>query len=443
MSNELSLDEFLGHRTSGAGNTNFLGKWKDRDSKSVDTWLHTRSPIVVVWRHAFPRLHVLTDKQTKDSVTKVWSGNYVCHEAEDVLRRQYKRNDDGTRVAPPTKCGACKLIEHIRYLVDSNELSWVDPVFKFEGDEDEVVLNAAGLYNGFGADDLTDKQLAEMKKHGIYRKDAWKQNAYAKASYVFRVVDHDHADKGVQVAVEPALLGDKVKQVIRDTMDSRGTDEGNPMKNPYAIRWQHRPDEKEFGKKYHAVRMEKLRMTPDIAQLIRETDPPNVDNLTAKHNAKSLAAMLEKACLIDLPWTKLFDLDGAAAGEEEEPNDDHVTHHGVRAQVPAAVESDDEMFACDNCEQPIKASDAKCSHCGQEYDVEPAAPPPPPKPLPKRSAASKAAPAPKAAVGGGGTPAKGKLKTKPIEPEPSDTGEEDDLPFSSCDATRVGERWWK
>ena len=51
-----------------------------------------------------------------------------------------------------------------------------------------------------------------------------------------------------------------------------------------------------------------------------------------------------------------------------------------------------EMFGCDTCGQPIKATDTVCAHCGMQYEVEAA---PAPKPLPllrRRSELNKPAP---------------------------------------------------
>src|SRR5574343_424745 len=110
---ELDLDGFLGHKT-GAGGGNLLGKWKDRDGHIVDTWLHRKSPIVVMWRHGFFKLVQREDKQTRRQKVEVWGDNLVCHEAEDVLRMQNKRDDDGRRKVPPQRCPFCKLIEWVR-----------------------------------------------------------------------------------------------------------------------------------------------------------------------------------------------------------------------------------------------------------------------------------------------------------------------------------------
>ena len=271
----------------------------------------------------------------------------------------------------------------------------------------------------------------------IYSREAFKENSQAKLEWCFAVVDNSEPDKGVQLAIEANLLGDKVKAVIAhaikllDDGTGRGVGErlGNPLVTPYAIRWEFNPAKDiEFGKMYDAIRMEKIRMTPAIEKLIRDTDPPDTSTLRERFNLKTHRALLERHALVKLPWDQFFEaafaleakgkLDEPPAQEEPAAEPDYVPE--VAAAPPAPAQ--DEEFACDTdgCEAVLKATDPKCPQCGRAYEVIAATPPPPPKPaLPKRSTAT--------------APATQTAALPPASPPPQDLGDQgNDVPFASC-----------
>lgn len=421
----MSIKDFLGHQAQAPRGA-FLKNWKDKGS--VTTWLHRNADILGLWRHQFPRLVPLEDKQTGAKRVEVWGHSYNCHETEDLLKIQFRRDPkDNSRVAPPEVCGFCKMLEHIYQGIDNGSIDWTQEVFRFEGAGNKnnpsgvVTLHAGGLVGAYNGN-LTEEEKAELRAHKIFPSEAWKEKAQASLNYLFCVVDDSAPSAGVQVAIETSLLGDKVKTVIKDQLISRGEEEGDPSVNPYAIQWQHHPKESEFQKKYHAVALLKTQLTPEIDKLI-SGPPPDTDNLQEKFNAQSMRAIMEKHCLIDLPWDQFFGKsDGTTKPTVATPS---VPGRKATSAVPvtapkpkAAPTPEVEMVACDECgkEMPITAS--VCHHCGATYDVDPVAPEPPPPPvkvLPKRSAAAKKTPAPVA---------------PPVAPS-ADEGDvnEDDIPF--------------
>ncbi len=432
-SRDLGLDDFLNDRTGGGVDAKFLSKWNKRVPPQVDVAFHRGSPVATkVFRHNLQRLVPLEDKITRKRVVKVWSDNAVCRESEDVLKKQNKRDPDGVRLLPPQHCGICKMLEHVRSLVAVGELSWVDPIFRYMGDEEEVVIHAGGLYNAYGQwDKLSDAEKAEVVEAKIKPRESWKENANAKLNYIFRVAEYGKPDLGIQIAIETGLLGDKVKKVIRDKMESDGDDEGNPIKNPYVVRWKKVAEAKTFNDSYDANAMPKLKLDETMMELITNAKSPDISSLTEPHNPGSVRATLETHCLVDLPWDQLFDAKAEAPAVKQRP---------AQAQVPGKVERKQEPepeaeFGCDECGEAMKASDTKCKSCGHEYEVEKeeAPPPPPKKALPKRSSAAKApepeAAEPPPAKAAKKPEAKAASKPAPIE-EPADEVEnDDDLPF--------------
>lgn len=395
----MNLDEFLGHSTSGGG-SKFLN-WRKREPPVIDTWLHTKSSIVALWRHPWPRIVEIDRNGEKQ--TEVWGGTFNCWEPEDVLKRQYKRNDDGSRVAPPTICPHCILLEHLRTEVREGRLSWTEPAFRFEaGDGTATVLTVGGLYNGFGGD-LSRQEVADLRKAGIKLTEAWKENTMSKCAYVFSIVDHSEPEKGVQIAVETTALGDVVKRVIRDQIDSIGAADGHPFKNPYAIRWQYRPKEQKFDQKYHALVMPKLELSPEVRDLIFDAPSPDLRSTIERGNIASLRSVMEARALIDLPFDSIFAAaeklvgvkpDQAPAPRAAAPSQARPATSKAPAPplAPAPAEEPAKaaprraakpagpvapvyppgtvILPCDACKADMAETDDTCWKCGAKYEID-------------------------------------------------------------------------
>lgn len=391
----MGLDEFLGHTsTARGGGRAKTAKWKDRTPPQMDTWLHTRGKIIALWKHGWQRL--VEREEDGRKVLLVWSADFNCWEPEAVLKKQYQRYDDGRRKVPPTTCPMCLVNEYIRDQVRTGKLSWTAPVFEFKGTEDRQVLTAGGMCKLFDAKDLTRGQLDELRRAGIRRDEAWKQNTQAKCSYVFQIVDNDDLDAGVQVAIETTALGYAVKDTIREQMEGLGEQEGNPLRTPYAIRWKYRPDEVEFAKKYAALALPKLRLEPKVRELIYDAALPDLQPFIERGNPEGLRAIMEKTALIAFPWDQLFEPADRARGKQSEPTEPRP----VQAQVPAGTSRRQLQeppkakggefppgtvtVPCDTCGKAMPETATECWNCGAKYEVTveepvaqaPAAPPP-------------------------------------------------------------------
>lgn len=364
MSREMnSVDDFLSHETGSR--TAFLKSWKQRKPPILDMWLHTKQLPVSVPQHRFKRIVLRDDEQ------KIWGWTLNCWEDEQTIRYQYQRYPDGSRKQPPTRCAMCRLIEVVRQKVAREELSPIEPIFQFETDTDTELIHAAGLYGMMKKDELTDDEYKAARKAHVDFREVWSENGSAKINYILSIVDNDDAGGGVQITTEPALVGDKIKAVIRDTRISLGDkDAGDPFRNPYCIQLEFNPaDNIPFEKKYTARALQKVKLTPEIEALIRGP-APDVKSLTRIFNRKELRAALEQVALVQLPWDEIFDVK-AEEGEDDDP-----------AQLPEPKESaeDDEVcpecgpgkecphVACDACGKPILESADACRHCGHVYE---------------------------------------------------------------------------
>lgn len=446
----MTLDDFLGHKPNEGGSDNVFLRWNKRNPPQVDVWLHTGAPIMSLWQHGWQRIVDRTDKESGQTRQEIWGDKFNCWEPEAVLKRQYFRDKQtGLRKTPPTICPHCLVLEMIRQAVDAGRLSWVAPLFVFEAGQNSQVLHAGGLYNAYKKNDLSQEELAELRAANIYRKEAWKENGMARCSYVFRVVDNDAPQDGIQISTEGTGLGDKVKAAIHARMTARGREEGNPLLSPCAIRWEHHPNAEKIDDRYRAIMMDRIMLTEDIRKLIVDEPPPDVSRLVAPGNPTKLRASMEghyvgPEGLID--WDAAFsraekvfaeqEVEAEEDGEAEDPTSfdygANVEEPAQGARVPevrepakAAVKAQpataskpqqaepagievpegDELVSCDVCGKPMLMSQTTCPSCGKVYEEEEPEPAPPPPPKRSRSAAKKPAPA-KAASQAVGQPAR-------------------------------------
>jgi hypothetical protein len=461
-----AADDFVQHRTSTEGG-GYFKTWKDRDKElsTLDAFLHTTQLPMVAWVHNIPLIKVIEDKDTKVTQKRVFGEKRVCWEDEELLKRQYFRDKHtGERKTPPRACGLCRLWDWVRFMIDDGKLDLVAPLFRFESDKkDETrIVHAGGFASYFKSDKLDDAQKAKIKKAGIRLDEAWAENGASAATYIFTLVNADKIEDGVTVYQEGPGLGDKVQTVIADAMSPKalGPIKGDPFKHPYCIQFQNRPKEKVPADRYHATRLEGVKMTPKIEKLIRDPQTaPDISNLLQPFNQASMRAYLERHCLLPkgtVPWAELFA--GASAEDErtEEEIDESIAAkvyggRGERLETMAESEEPEnfglgpltepdaegavydkdgvEVQLCDEpaCEKPNLVTDKRCRHCGKVYEEEQAPPPPPPPKMRTRSSAppkpapidtTKRAPLPPPKGGGG--------SARPSDP---DEGDEDRIPF--------------
>jgi hypothetical protein len=398
-----SLDEFLTHKGTERGGGTFLKNWRDPEKNpgtKLNVFLHPKVFPTAVWQHGIPKVHIF-ENADGESVKRVWTGKYPCAEDERVLKKQYKRDGDGTREVPPKVCGICKLIDHVYTLLEDGKVNIATPLFKFEGDDadETVILHAGGICNDLPKNmkEATKEEAALIKQAGISLRDSWKESMYAKLSYLFYIVNADNPQDGCQIAMETGLLGDKVKDVIADACESMGKEQGNPFLHPYCIQWQYLPNEEQFGNKYKARRIERVTLTSDIAAHLK-SPKPDLKGVTSPPDPRTMRSILERACLKKelFPWDEMFTaLPSDDDDDDEDEKSESASSSSSASNEPVEGENDNpdgDMVVCDDCGNAMKETEHTCPHCGKVYDEAAAAAakkPALPPATRKRSAAKK------------------------------------------------------
>ena len=398
-----SVDEWIDHSpTERRGNfSNDIGsKWKENQGKGhgrLILWMHKLRAPAAVWQHDFPTRMEWTDKKTQRPTVAYWGRGHTCFEAEETLAKQYYRDNDGYREHPPEVCPLCKLTEYLYQQIVYENMDPATEVFGFTDCTDSVnnrVLHAAplvGLHAGI-------KKLPDALKDRLEAmriRDAYREKATAECQYVLTVVNHEDVRAGVQLMKTKKSVAEKIQLLRQQRISMLGKEKGDFFKTPRAVVVIYDADAgAKDAKNYYNVMIADegdFRVTPEIEHLLT-SDPPAFGSEYQPFNARKLRALMEHHARIDLPFDEIFgeaekeqvdvpaDLDapgdefpfGANAKDDPKP----TTREPARQAAPKPG-----MLPCDNCGKMMMETDAKCPHCGAEYELE-AAPPPPPPPKP-------------------------------------------------------------
>lgn len=408
------LDGFLGHKRGGGGAT-FLKKWKKREPPVLRVVVHTKASVALsIYQMPWPK--VVTLERDGNEVTEVWNSPFNTWEIENIIERQYKRDQDtGERLAPPEICPMAIMLEEVERLMREEVLSWHTLLFAFKGDDKEFdkYLFAGAITNKakkiWDDQTITAQEKKAARKKGFPGKhDAWKTNMMAKCQYVLTVLDYDDPDAGIQIAQETALVGDLLKKTIRDRRTAEGEDEGNPLINPYVFKISHHPKEEQFQDRYQVVAIgKKLPITDAMLEVVRERDAPNLDRYTAPGDIVALRSSMEDH-YVGPPG--LLDFDMIFSKAEAELEIDNETPEETPEETPDKEEDADRhqpdriiakrkgkgadqqcfaadgmaLFGCEKCEAIMREDEDICHNCGENYveNEAPMTPEPEPKPAP-------------------------------------------------------------
>ncbi len=372
-----SIDDFVNYRSSEGGGGKRLKSWK-KDKGILNFWLHTKQMPARCWNHQIPELVVRTDRDTQVTKKNVWGRQFVCHEDEEVLKKQrFRDRQTGARELPPRSCGQCRLQEAVYQAIWSGKLDDTEILFRWEGADDAKenrIVHAGGLC-GYWKREMPDAQAARLANAGIYMKTAWSENMLAKLKYVFVGVNQDDVASEVQTTLETELVGQKVQKLIRDQIASEPGNLGNPILSPYCIQIYYSPQEPQFNEKYGARRVNRYPLTPEIEKLIR-SDPPTIAHYLKPFDPTKLRAMLEQyatpICKKVLDWDAIWNVPNPIRRPPpEEPRRAPETSSAPPASALdrfPTVEYDD---PCDDCKAPMLKGATKCTNCGASYEATP------------------------------------------------------------------------
>jgi hypothetical protein len=301
---EHDIDGFTRHRTSSRA-SDLIIKNDDWKKGGLRLWLHTKAPIASVWHHQFFKVIEKREDKAKLPIFFKWN----CWEDEKVNVDRFKRRRDGSRTNPPKDCPFCLLIEEVRLAVASRALRWTDEILKFEGDNraDTKLIRAGDFWGAFSSRDLDDDEIADLRRAGVNRNEAWKTALTPKCEYVFCGADDDNLGDGCRIIVPPGIMGERMQDAIVREQKRNGRDKGNPRLNPYLFEWTH-DDRAKVAKDSYRVDVLGKAPTDEVLKIIRDTEPPDTSDLIAWGDADELRALLEGHSVLDARlWIPMLD----------------------------------------------------------------------------------------------------------------------------------------
>lgn len=383
------FDDWSNHKPTDRRVNNTLGsKWKDKDGDNgghICVIVHEKRAPIAVYQHQFPREIVFEDKSGQ-SITAFWSKPHTCHEPEEVLRKQYHRDDEGNREMEPTECPMCMLLEWVYQRMLDGDILAKDVLFNFDGAteaKNNARLTAAGMTGVFKAKQLPD--ILEEQRVPEKQND-FKELVNAKCNYILTVVDYDNPGEGVQNMCETMAVGQGIKDLYQ-TMKKRWGPKGDfvKLKQPLMIEFNKKAAPKDKYKVALAP-SDQVPLTPAHTEALAKPPPPLGEEYEPFDKTLMRAFMEKYWALqsIEPPWDELFGKDtnadsfnhganaepAAPPKKEEKPAPQQAA---PATRTPKAKAPAKKQVACDepNCGAMMDEDATKCPKCGAEYDITP------------------------------------------------------------------------
>lgn len=420
MSSGLDLNQFLTNSSSGGGRGRgqWLDDWGKRNPSAITIWLHPAAKIYPVWEHQFVEVG---EKKVEGSERKqpcLRFPNYVGPDRPEVYESQRFRENGVLKVLPNLD-PFIYLREWLRWCVEHDVLAKDTVVFEWV----DYARNNAPIQWKAG-------RLAGLVEKTQYD---WSHTLDGKLNFIFTVVDADALSAGAKITRETSLLGEKTQEVMKQQMEAKGVEAGNPILNPYPIRWKYNAQEQVFNKKYGAFRYEQPGYEyNDAVYAVFQQEFPDAEPYSKPGDGDlvKVRAAFEQAMQIALPLDLIFSPDlearrsvlrgaGAPGKGAARPQSTRVDNAGqgvprppatpgaarpipppppstrpVEKPAPAAPAPQAaggrrrvaappappapppvETLPCEKCNVPFPVNATKCPHCGQLYEVEGAAAP--------------------------------------------------------------------
>lgn len=263
------------------------------------------------------------------------------------------------------------------------------------------------------------KKVEILKGDALNLKDFdWKLSLLPNKEFLFGFVDVENVEGGIGIIIASAGLGRALSTCINNKMDDDGDEEGDPLKNPWAIKLVYK--EKETPANKYKAFFNSTKLTKEIKALLGGA-APNMENLTRPSAPRDIWNAIkgglsvegfepelpkdnEEAEEDDLPKSKRSirksveeeqddeeeklskkklkkrnrinkadqedDTEIEVEDEEEEEHISKTKKKKVKKQKEEEEdEPEEESEPCPSCGKNLPLSAEKCEHCGIEFDI--------------------------------------------------------------------------
>lgn len=366
----------------GSGSSGFLSGWKEK--KEIVIWLHTAVQPVTLWGHQFIEEAEVKErtedgKETGKTKRVLRFPRFPSPDPKEVHARQYFREKGISyepMQTPPIRDPFLLLREWLHLQGKGAKLPLDQVVFEWTDHKNRG--------------QLIQWRLGELSKLVKTGQSNFNHTLDSKYEGLFAVVDNDNLDGGVFVAREGKLLTELMREVIKEQVDSKGLDEGDPTKSPYAFKWKFEKDAKSPMDTYKCYRFDRAPYNDAVFAAITSEDVPDlVKHATFQEDdLVKVRAAFEAAAQIQLPLDQIFSTDQDVRASVLDPRRMPTFVTGTATSDGGAQQSAPKTAAA----PPAKPGAAKPASAGGPKPPG-AGPKPPGASAPKAAAKPAAAPA--------------------------------------------------
>jgi len=248
------------------------------------------------------------------------------------------------------------------------------------------------------------------------------------------VIDNKKVKDGLVVACEKFAIGEGIKKCVKQQIDSKGPELGDPGKNPYCFKWVYDASATQAADYYQVYAMDRIEITPEISDLIA-SEPVDMSDYLLPSDPAMLRHVMETHIPLDnVPFDEFFDntqpvfspwnnKDASFDIENDEVVNKPTKTEPAKAQpkpteqpavkttpVEPTTPAAGNMIDCPSCKGSGSKRGVQCRVCGGSGQVpgpdeeEPAAATPPAAPKPAAPATPPAQPTATKRVRGAAAP---------------------------------------
>jgi hypothetical protein len=297
----MGIDDFLTKDPGGNRRRGNFFSWKEK--KSAVIWLAIGAKINYAYQHTFPREDEIDVEENgmKKKKRILRFDRFISPDSDKINRDQHfreKKLPGAPMQTPPDLDPFLITREYLRSAIDRGVIAPDTVVFEFWDPK---------ANQGMGG--MIQWRAGYLSRHVDRGKVYWNVSIDSKLQYTFLVVDNEDLDAGVQIAQEGQGIGDGVRELMKQQIDSLGEDKGNPFKSPYAMKWSFNPNAGKPADMYSVYRFDRAEYTETIYKAIAEYEElPDVSKLVTPQpeDMTKIRASMQTSMRIELPLDMIF-----------------------------------------------------------------------------------------------------------------------------------------
>lgn len=271
----LEFRDFLNEKVYSGGGKR-LRNWKD--DGFIEVWIHAPSRFYKRLFTLLPYVGEIEDEKTKKTIPAIRYFPYISHEEVNNFVKR----------TPPQQCPFLRFAD---WLKNNDNIDWQEIVW------------SASVGNRKKDRVLTKADFFGSKEHG----GDWRSAMKLSIQYIMAVVDNKNVKDGLVVATEKFSIGENIKKCVKQMMDSKGPELGDPGKNPYCFKFVYDANADRPENYYQVYAVERIERTPEVDELLA-SEPIDMTEYLLPSDPSMVRHIMEAHIPLDnVPFDEFFD----------------------------------------------------------------------------------------------------------------------------------------